>query len=110
MQLFSAVYIVLLHMILNGFSDEAVAAPGLYCKAQSFFIPPVRASDLYHLFFRIDFDYARLSFPVSKIISGTISGTIGPILYFREPGRRKRDPSLARGVPAAIDCQPGGKF
>ena len=37
MQLFSVVYIVLLHMILNGFSDEAVAAPGLYCKAQSFF-------------------------------------------------------------------------
>lgn len=214
MQMLYTVYIVLLNMILNGFSDEAVTVLGLYYKAQSFFFIPlfglqtcivpvlsfnyarrdaarcrstmrdsfvislvfmvlgfvcfvffpeplmrlfsesaevfrigrvafpiIGASffsavfslmmpvffqaigngktslalslirqilclvPLFYLFSRIGLDYAWLSFPVSE----TISGTIGLILYFRELGRWKRDPSFAGGVPAAKDCQPAGK-
>lgn len=214
MQMLYTVYILLLNIILNGFSDEAVTVLGLYYKAQSFFFIPLfglqtcivpvlsfnyarrdaaRCRDtmrdsfvfslafmvvgvvcfvfvpeplmrlfsrsdevirigrtafpiigsgflpavfslmmpvffqaigngktslalsltrqivclvpLFYLFSRIGLAYAWLSFPVSE----TISGTIGLILYFRELGRWKRDPSFAKGLPATKDRQPAEK-
>ena len=41
MQMLYTVYILLLNIILNVFSDEAVTVPGLYYKAQSFFFIPL---------------------------------------------------------------------
>lgn len=106
MQMLYTVYIVVLNIILAGFSDEAVTVLGLYYKMQTFFFIPLFGLEtcivpvlsynyaakkyqrcqifclipLFWAFAQIGLTFSWIAFPLSEVIVGIV----GVLLYLRQ--------------------------